>query len=52
MRVTVNLLLLLAAIVLAVVFTVVVWDTDSKWLGMALAAFMASFVTVGSRPPA
>ena len=51
-RVTVNLLLLLAAIVLAVVFTVVVWDSDSKWLGLSLAAFMASFVAWGSRPPA
>jgi len=49
-RVTVNLLLLLAAIVLAVVFTVVVWDSDAKWLGLSLAAFMASFVAWGSRP--
>ena len=57
MRVTGNLLLLLASIVFLVLFTVMGfgwWEVDHPfgWLGLGLATFAASFIQWGTRSSA
>jgi hypothetical protein len=47
MRVTFDLLLLVAAIAFTIVWTVIVRDTDAVWLGIGLVLFEASFVPWG-----